>query len=95
MSSDKSMEEIELILVNHLENINNNINEKFIQINKRFDEIEEKLNATVEQTAKITEYHSEVTKKLNEVATKQDLEYVDKKLGKHDREIYAMKNRVI
>ncbi|KXH87508.1 hypothetical protein [Sporosarcina sp. HYO08] len=46
-----------------------------------------------EQTARLSEYHSETMTKFEQLATKEDLEYFDKKISEHDREIFKLKQR--
>ena len=56
--------------------------------------METKLNSVYEQTAKLTEYHGETLARFEQLATKEDLEYFDKKISEHEREIFKIKNRV-
>lgn len=61
--------------------------------NERLTNIESKQNIIYEQTGKLTEYHTETMAGFEALATKEDLEYFDKKITEHDREIFKMKNR--
>lgn len=61
--------------------------------NERLTNIESKQNIIYEQTGKLTEYHTETMAGFKDLATKDDLEYFDKKITEHDREIFKMKNR--
>lgn len=61
--------------------------------NERLDSIDSKQHIIYEQTGKLSEYHTETLSRLDNLATKDDLEYFDKKITEHDREIFKMKNK--
>jgi len=53
--------------------------------------MEKKLNITNEQTGKLTEQNHTILARLDNMATKENLEFFDMKIGKHDRDIYKEK----
>ncbi|GEN30073.1 chromosome segregation ATPase [Cerasibacillus quisquiliarum] len=67
--------------------------EKQIVMNERLINVESKQQLVFEQTGKLTEYYTNIMSQLKQTARKEDLEYFDKKLGYHEREIYQIKQR--
>lgn len=61
--------------------------------NERLTNIESKQQIIYEQTGKLTEYHAETISQFEQLATKDDLDYFDKKISQHDREIFKIKNK--
>ncbi|WP_042472495.1 hypothetical protein, partial [Bacillus ndiopicus] len=61
--------------------------------NERLDGIEAKQHIVYEQTGKLTEYYTEIMARFDQLATKEDLDYFDQKIAKHEREIFKLKNR--
>lgn len=53
--------------------------------------VQEKLLIILGQTVRLSEYHDETISRFNELATKEDLEYFDKKISEHDRDIFKIK----
>lgn len=70
------------------------IEKDIIDLKETTSKMETKLNSVYEQTAKLTEYHGETLARFEQLATKDDLDYFDKKISEHDREIFKIKNRV-
>ena len=70
------------------------IEKDMIDLKETTSKMETKLNSVYEQTAKLTEYHGETLARFEQLATKDDLDYFDKKISEHDREIFKIKNRV-
>lgn len=71
-----------------------NVKQEQKKTNERLTNIESKQNIIYEQTGKLTEYHTETMAGFQNLATKADLEYFDKKITEHDREIFKIKNQV-
>ncbi|MEI3597083.1 MULTISPECIES: hypothetical protein [unclassified Oceanobacillus] len=69
------------------------INLKIDSISKQAVKNAEDISVIKENQEKATEKHNEILSTLNDLATKEDLEYLDKKVGEHDREIFKIKNR--
>lgn len=76
------------------------LNKQVADLNKKVDGITEQVVTNAEYISvvkdkqeKTTESHNEILSALNNLATKEDLEYLDKKVGEHDREIFKIKNR--
>lgn len=61
--------------------------------NDRLSSLETKQEIIYNQTGKLTESHSEMISLLKNLASKDDIDYLDKKIGEHDREIYKIKNQ--
>lgn len=61
--------------------------------NERLENIEAKQHIIYEQTGKLSEYHTQTLAHLEQLATKEDLDYFDKKISQHEREIFKLKNR--
>ncbi|HHU20496.1 MAG TPA: hypothetical protein GXZ58_09855 [Bacilli bacterium] len=47
-----------------------------------------------DQIEKLTEYHSNTLKAIKGLASQDDVDYLIDKVGKHDREIYKLKNKL-
>lgn len=63
------------------------------KMNTRLKKVEVLLNLTYEQTGHLTEKYQEISSKLENVATRDDLVYFDKKLGKHDRQFHKLEQK--
>ncbi|MCE7791525.1 hypothetical protein K8O68_03680 [Salipaludibacillus sp. CUR1] len=83
--SDKLLHEI----INTLNGMKSDISE----LKETTARMEKKLDTTFDQTGKLTEQHDTMMARLDKMATKEDLEFFDMKLGKHDREIYDLKKQ--
>jgi len=79
--------------VNGLKNEVTQVKQEQQKTNERLTNLESKLHIVYEQTGKLTEYHTETMSKLEHLATKEDLEYYDKKISQHEREIFKIKNK--
>src|SRR5699024_11027570 len=78
--------------VNKMKQTQNKMQHDLQTTSDRLISMESQQKAILEQTAKSLEYHSEVLAKLEHVLTKDDdLEYFDKKIGEHEREIFKLK----
>lgn len=62
--------------------------------NKHLQSIDSKQHIIYEQTGKLSEFHTETLSILEQLATKEDLEYFDKKITEHDRNIFKIKNNI-
>ncbi|GIN73195.1 hypothetical protein J14TS2_36700 [Bacillus sp. J14TS2] len=62
------------------------------KMDERLSNLELKQDSIHEQTGKLSEYHSETISYFEVLATKEDLEYFDKKISEHEREIFKIKN---
>ncbi|GIN57389.1 hypothetical protein [Lederbergia ruris] len=62
------------------------------KMDERLSNLESKQNSIHKQTGKLLEYHSETISHFETLATKEDLEYFDKKISEHEREIFKIKN---
>ncbi len=59
--------------------------------NERLTNLESKQQIISEQNRKLTEYHTETMSQFEQLATKDDLDYFDKRITQHDREIFKIK----
>lgn len=64
---------------------------RFDQIEERMDSFESKQDILTEHVGYLIEGQSEIKEQLNTFATKNDLEYFDKKIGEHDRLLFDLK----
>lgn len=69
------------------------VKDELAKTNEHLTNIESKQDMIYRQTGKLSEYHTEIVSRLEEVVTKEDLTYLDKKLGEHDREIFKLKQK--
>ncbi len=75
-------------LEKHVKTIEADVN----QLKEVTSNIQAKQQIVFEQTAKLTEYHNETQARFAQLATKDDLSYFDQKIGRHEREIFNIKN---
>ena len=68
-------------------------NKRLSNIEERQDVIIDHTGATYSQTGKLTEYHDQTMLQLEKLATKEDVDYLNEKIGEHDREIYKLKHK--
>ncbi|WP_203248562.1 hypothetical protein [Sporosarcina beigongshangi] len=85
------LEKVETRLDN-LENRVGSIGVDLAEVKDKVSAIDARQQILYEQTAKLSEYHAETIACFDQLAMKEDLEYFDKKLGEHDREIFKMKH---
>ncbi|MBP1916395.1 chromosome segregation ATPase [Lederbergia galactosidilyticus] len=62
------------------------------KMDERLSNLELKQDSIYKQTGKLTEYHADTISHFEKLATKEDLEYFDKKTSEHEREIFKIKN---
>lgn len=70
-----------------------NVKNELMKTNEHLAKIETKQDLIYRQTGKLSEYHTEIVSRLNEFSTKEDLTFLDKKIGEHDREIFKLKQK--
>lgn len=80
--------------VQRLESKVDNIEQNRSTVDERLTKFEERQEAIFEQTAILTEFYEEAMTKFELLATRRDLEYMDIRINKLDREFYKWRNLV-